>query len=129
MEEIIINRSTTVRLVYVQLIITFVIACLAYAFFGLISAYSVLLGSAIYILPNIYFVRYAFKAAKSQTPQSMLNWFYFGEVQKFLLTAVMFALCFTYIKPLHVVSIFAAYILVMIVNLATLAILSKTEKI
>ena len=129
MEELIKKSATTVRLVYVQLIVTFLIAGLSYVLFGLVVAYSVLLGSAIYILPNIYFVRYANKAAKSETAQSMLNWFYLGEVQKFLLTIVMFAICFAFVEPLHAVSLFAAYILIMIINLAGLAILSKTEKI
>lgn len=127
-EELIKNRSTAVRLIYVQLIITFVIGLLSYAFCGLVIAYSVLLGSAIYILPNIYFVRNAFRAVKSQTPQSMMNRFYLGEAQKFLLTIAMFAICFALVKPLHAVSFFAAYILIMIINLTGLSILSRNWK-
>ena len=124
-KDIIKNRTTVFRLVYIQLIITIVIALLSYAVSGLIMAYSVLLGSAIYILPNIYFVKSALRSEESQTPQSMLHWFYIGEAQKFLLTIAMFALCFALVKPLHVISLFAAYSLIMIVNLAGLAILSK----
>jgi len=123
--EIIKNRTTAFRLVYVQLVITVVIALLSYAFCGLIIAYSVFLGSIVYILPNIYFVRSALKYVESQTPQSILSRFYIGEGQKFLLAMAMFAICFALIKSLHAVSFFAAYILIMIINLAGLAISSK----
>ena len=125
-KEIIKNRAAAFRLVYVQLIITVVITLLSYAFSGLVMAYSVILGGAVYILPNIYFVRSALKSVGSETPQSILSRFYFGEGQKFLLAMAMFALCFALIKPLHVVSFFAAYILIMIINLAGLAISSKS---
>jgi len=123
--EIIKNRTTAFRLVYVQLVITVVIALLSYAFCGLIIAYSVFLGSIVYILPNIYFVRSALKYVEPQTPQSILSRFYIGEGQKFLLAMAMFAICFALIKSLHAVSFFAAYILIMIINLAGLAISSK----
>jgi len=124
-KEITKNRTAAFRLVYVQLIVTVVIALLSYAFCGLIIAYSVFLGSIVYILPNIYFVRSALKYVESQTPQSILSRFYIGEGQKFLLAMAMFAICFALIKPLHAVSFFAAYILIMIINLAGLAISSK----
>ncbi len=124
-EEIIKNRSTAVRLVYVQLVISIVIALLSYAYSGLIIAYSVLLGGAVYILPNIYFVRSAFKSVESETPQSILSRFYIAEGQKFLLTIALFAICFVLIKPLHAISFFAAYILIMVINLAGLAISGK----
>ena len=124
-KEIIKSRAAAFRLVYVQLIVTVVIALLSYTFFGLVIAYSVLLGSVVYILPNIYFVRSALKSVESQTPQSILSRFYIGEGQKFLLTMVMFAICFALIKPLHAVAFFAAYMLIMIINLAGLANSSK----
>ena len=124
-KEIIKNRAAAFRLVYVQLIITVVITLLSYAFSGLVMAYSVLLGGAVYILPNIYFVRSALKSGGLQTPQSILGRFYIGEGQKFLLTMAMFAICFALIRPLHAVSFFAAYILIMIINLAGLVISSK----
>jgi ATP synthase protein I len=124
-KEITKNRTAAFRLVYVQLIVTVVIALLSYAYCGLIIAYSVFLGSIVYILPNIYFVRSALKYVESQTPQSILSRFYIGEGQKFLLAMAMFAICFALIKSLHAVSFFAAYILIMIINLAGLAISSK----
>ena len=124
-KEITKNRTAAFRLVYVQLIVTVVIALLSYAFCGLIIAYSVFLGSIVYIVPNIYFVRSALKYVESQTPQSILSRFYIGEGQKFLLAMAMFAICFALIKSLHAVSFFAAYILIMIINLAGLAISSK----
>ncbi len=121
--EIIKNRTTAFRLVYVQLVITVVIALLSYTYSGLVSAYSVLLGSVVYILPNIYFVRCAFRKVESQTPQSMMSWFYIGEAVKILLTVALFAICFALVKPLNVALLFAAYIVMMIVNLAGMALI------
>jgi len=84
-------------------------------------SYSALLGSAVYIFPNIYFVRCAFRKAESQTPQTMMNWFYLGEALKILLTIVLFAMCFALVKPLHVPVLFASYIVMMVVNLVGMA--------
>ena len=122
-KEITKNRTAAFRLVYVQLIVTVVIALLSYTYSGLVSAYSVLLGSVVYILPNIYFVRCAFRKVESQTPQSMMSWFYIGEAVKILLTVALFAICFALVKPLNVALLFAAYIVMMIVNLAGMALI------
>ena len=121
--EIIKNRTAAFRLVYVLLIITVVIALLSYIYSGLVSAYSVLLGGAVYILPNIYFIRCAFRKVESQTPQSMMSWFYIGEAVKILLTVALFAICFALVKPLNVALLFAAYIVMMVVNLAGMALI------
>ncbi|MFT5426445.1 MAG: ATP synthase protein I [Gammaproteobacteria bacterium] len=123
--EITRNRAAAFRLVYVQLVITVVIALLSYVVSGLVIAYSVLLGSAVHILPNLYFVRSAFKRAEGETPQLILSRFYIAEAQKILVTIAMFTICFALVKPLHAVAFFAAYILIMIVNLAGLAISKK----
>lgn len=116
-EEIARNRAAAFGLVYVQLIVTVVMVFPAYIFGGLEVTYSALLGSSVYVLPNIYFIRCAFRKAESQTPQLMMNWFYFGEILKILLTIGLFAMCFALVKPLHVPAVFIAYIVMMVVNL------------
>ncbi len=126
--EIIKNRTTAFRLGYVQLVITVVIALLSYIYSGFVSAYSVLLGGAVYILPNFYFVICVFRDMDQENPFAIARLFYYGETMKLLLTVVMFALCFALIKQLHAISLFATYILIMIVNMAGLAILSKNWK-
>ena len=126
--EIIKNRTAAFRLVYVLLIITVVIALLSYIYSGLVPAYSVLLGGAVYILPNIYFVICVFRDMDQENPFAIARLFYYGETMKLLLTVMIFALCFVLVKPLHVVSLFATYILIMTVNMAGLASLSKNWK-
>lgn len=84
-------------------------------------SYSALLGSAVYILPNIYFVKCVFRKAESQTPQSMMNWFYIGEALKIFLTVGLFAMCFALVKPLYVPAVFVAYVVMMVVNLVGMA--------
>ena len=123
--EIIKNRTAAFRLVYVLLIITVVIALLSYIYSGLVSAYSVLLGGAVYILPNIYFIICVFRDMDQENPFAIARLFYYGETMKLLLTVVIFALCFVLVKPLHVVSLFATYILIRTVNMSGLASLSK----
>jgi len=93
-------------------------------------SYSALLGGAVYVLPNFYFVRCAFRKAESQTPQSMMNWFYLGEVLKIFLTIALFAMCFALVKPLHVPALFAAYVVMMVVNLTGMALVkTRTTKV
>ncbi len=119
--EIIKNRATAFRLVYVQLIVAVVVVLLSHVYSGLVMSYSASLGSAAYILPNIYFVRCVFRKAESQSPQSMVNWLYLGEALKIFLTIGLFAMCFALVKPLHVPAVFAAYVVVMVVNLVGMA--------
>lgn len=123
--EIIKNRAAVFGLVYVQLIITVVVAFLLYKFCGLVIAYSVLLGGMVYVLPNLCFVRSALKDLESQVPQVILSRFYIGEAQKFLLAMTMFTVCFALVEPLHTVSFFVAYGLIMIINLIGLTMSSQ----
>lgn len=114
------NKSAAYKLAGIQFVITILIALLIYILFSKITAYSVLLGGLAYILPNAYFVRFAFRGSGQQSPHTILRWFYIGEAGKLVLTGVIFAICFALIKPLNVIALFLTYILMMVVNLVGL---------
>lgn len=84
-------------------------------------AYSALLGGLIYILPNAWFVRYAFRDSTQAPPQLVLSRFYVGEAGKLALTGVLFALCFALVREIHAGALFMTFIVMIIVNLAGLA--------
>ena len=115
-----INRITAYKLLGIELLISVVIALFLLIFYGGVPAYSALLGGLAYILPNAYFVRYAFKEGGQETPSTIVNKFYVGETGKIILTGVIFAMCFATVKPLNVILLFAMYVLMFIFNVAGL---------
>ena len=122
------NRITAYKLLGIELIISLFLAFLLQIFYGGVPAYSALLGGLAYILPNAYFVRYAFKESGQETPDTIVYKFYAGEAGKFILTGVIFAICFATVRPLNVILLFVTYILMLIVNQAGLG-LNKKELI
>ena len=103
------------------MILTVVLVAVLSVYVSQESAYSALLGGFIFILPNAYFVRCAFRGNGQQSPDSVLRWFYMGEAGKLILTGVLFAVCFALVKPLYIPVLFGTYILMLIVNLIGLA--------
>ncbi len=119
--EITGNRAAAFKVVYAQLAIMAMAVTLLYVHSGLVVSYSASLGSAVHILPNICFVRCVFRETESQTPQSMMVWFYLGEALKIVMTILLFALCFALVESLHTLFFFGAYIVTMAVNLVGMA--------
>lgn len=81
-----------------------------------VAAYSALAGGLICALPNMYFVRKAFQYAGARAAMQVVQSFYKGELWKMFLTAVLFALVFVKVKPLNVLVVFIAFIIVHIVG-------------
>lgn len=100
---------------------TFIIVLTLLAFATVISAYSALLGGLAYVIPNAWFVKRAFNDSGQLTPQTILNRFYLGEAGKLFLTAIIFALCFLLVEPLHIGVLFLTYCVMVVINLAGLA--------
>lgn len=73
-------------------------------------AYSMLLGGLIYWIPNAYFTLYTFRFRGAQAAAIVLRSMYRGEVGKFMLTVVGFALVFTWVKPIEPIALFVTYI-------------------
>ena len=85
-------------------------------FVDVTTAYSVLLGGMVSILPNTYFGAMAFRHSGARAAQEVATSLYRGEVGKFVLTAVFFACIFVFIKPLSVGALFTTFIAMMALN-------------
>lgn len=90
-----------------------------------IAAYSALLGGFSYILPNVLFVKFAFRHSAAESAQLALMGLFIGEGIKLLSTAVLFALCFMLIKPISVVALFSTFVTMVFVNVVGVATIMK----
>jgi len=84
-------------------------------FFGLmcvnlIFAYSFLLGAAIFIVSNLYFIAYASRFAGFQQLSWIMRAFNRGQAGKFVLSALGFALVFHFFKPIVASAVFGGFV-------------------
>ena len=94
-----------------------------------VLAYSLVLGGLVYWLPNAWFALSAFRfqvdkrtleslsdgdkvdeVRAKQMAALMTQGFFRGEINKFALTAIGFALVFTLASPIHFVGVFVSFI-------------------
>ncbi len=92
-----------------QLVLLLAVCCVVWPVDNVIS-YSIFFGGALVVLPNVYFAFYAFRFMGSARISIALHSIYRGEMGKFTLTLVGFALVFLLVKPLHSAALFGAFI-------------------
>jgi ATP synthase protein I len=80
------------------------------------AALSAALGASIFIIPQQYFTLKAFRYMGARSVMLTVQSFYKGESSKLLLIAIGFALTFTFYKELDVSALFAAFILLVVIN-------------
>jgi len=85
---------------------------------GMNPALSAAAGGLASLLPNCYFAYRVFRFSGARAAQKILRSFYAGEATKLLLTALLFALIFKFIKPLNVAALFGAFIVVQLTHWA-----------
>ena len=95
--------------------------------FGIIAAWSAAAGGIASLIPNAYFVHRAFRFSGARSAQKILRSFYSGEAIKLVLTALIFALTFIYLKPLNVAALFGGFILVQSVIWATTLLAGRSK--
>ena len=115
------NKNAAYRLLGIEVAVTAIIVLLLLLFFTNMAALSAFLGGLAYIIPSAWFVRSAYKGNVEPTPQAILSRFYIGEAGKLFLTAVIFAMYFLLVRELNVAALFLTYIIMIVVNLAGLA--------
>lgn len=103
------NRLIVRKLVIAQLILVIVLPLLCLAI-DIVTAYSVLIGTLIYFVPNLYFVYRAFKFSGARSARMILRSFYAGESIKLFMTAILFGLTFALVKPISVLAVFSGFI-------------------
>ena len=104
------------RIVWLQLIGTLV-AALAFLFLDHVSAYSVLLGGLVCVIPNAFMAQ-RFVSAFSLDRGKVFGRLIAGEAGKLLLTAGLFVLVFTMVEPLQTLLFFGALIVVQLLSWA-----------
>ena len=83
--------------------------CLVAWFYSQTTAYSLLCGGLLCVIPNAYFASYAFRYTGARAAPLIARAFFWGETGKFLLTVVGFGAVFLLVKPLDVLALFSAY--------------------
>jgi len=78
-------------------------------FWGLVTAYSALLGGLVCLLPNCYFAYRAFKFQGARAARHIIRSFYAGEAGKLMLTAVLFGLVFSQVSSINALAVFLGF--------------------
>lgn len=95
-----------------QLLFLLLISALAAILAGWVSAYSLLIGGLISLIPGTLFASRVFKYRGARAAQMIAREVYRGEAIKWFLTGLGFALSFIYVEPLNVVALFSGFVLV-----------------
>ncbi len=113
-----------------QLMVSLGLALL-FLFAGAVEAYSALLGGLICVIPNAYLAGRLLMKSGSGDSRVFLRAAFTGEALKLLLTAALFALVFSTIKPLNVLVLFAGFIAAIMVQWIGLIFIGRgrTEKV
>lgn len=105
-----VDRTQAVRLLKWQLILALVLSALALPF-GVVAALSTGLGCGIALTGSLYFALQAFRhAGATQAPQ-IVHSFYKGEAGKFVITVLLFAAVFAWVRPLQAGWLLTGFIL------------------
>ncbi|NVK40824.1 MAG: ATP synthase subunit I [Oceanospirillaceae bacterium] len=115
------NRGETHRLstplrrvlgiLLLQSAIALVLCALLLLFAGRVEAWSALLGSLIYLVPNLYFASRTLSRQHGLSGPKVLAAMYIGQIWKMALAILGFSLVFVLVKPLSPFSLFGAFIL------------------
>ncbi len=103
------NRLAVVKTLLVCQLVCCVIMSVVALAFDRQTAYSILLGGLICVIPNSYFAYRAFQFQGARAARQIVRSFYRGEAGKLLLTALLFAAVFKWVAPLNALALFGGY--------------------
>ena len=92
------------------------------------TAWSLLLGGGVYLLPQSWFAWQAFRYQGARLAPRAVQAFYQGEAGKYLLTGALFAVIFATVKPLDVAALFGAFVGMTVANIVLLGVGSSRQK-
>jgi len=110
----------------VQFLLCIAVTLIALLTLNLVTAYSILLGGFISIVPNGYFAWKAFRYRGARNTPLIVKSFYAGETGKLIMTVVLFALVFAGVRPIDELAIIVSFIVNIIVGLLATAWVSVT---
>ena len=99
------------RLLLVQVLVAAVFPVVMLPF-GTNAALSAAAGGLASLIPNLYFAYRTFRYSGARSAQMIVRSFYSGEAVKLVMTALIFALVFKYLKTLNVAAMFGGFIMV-----------------
>ena len=105
-----VDRTQAVRLLKWQLILALVLTSVALPL-GRLAALSVMLGCGIALAGSLYFALQAFRHAGATRATQIVQSFYKGEAGKFVITVLLFAAVFAWVRPLQAGWLLTGFIL------------------
>ena len=108
-----LDLSRAKRIVLIQTATTLAVAAVA-LIFSWPAGLSALLGGVTATLANALFAAWVFGRYRAQDPGNLLFRFYGGELFKLLFIALAFAMVFVWVKPVSLVALFGAFLLVQV---------------
>ena len=99
------------KLLLIQILITISVAGVWWLTQGNLAAKSAALGGLVHVLPSWLFAHKLFRYAGAQQAKQILKSLYLGEAIKLILTLVLFAMVFIYIK-IDAVAFFLTFLLI-----------------
>ena len=125
-EDTIIKRSTAYRMLLIEAVIVLLCAFLFFVFANHGLGYSVILGGVAFIFPNAIFAWFSLRTPTAgSSSNKTLAWFFAGEAIKIVSTIIIFAAAIILVAEVNIGLMFVSYGLVLLMNLAGLAILMK----
>ncbi|MDG2107156.1 MAG: ATP synthase subunit I [Woeseiaceae bacterium] len=106
---------TIPRVLMWQLLVGIGLAAVLWVLFGKIVGYSAVFGSLICIIPNAFLALRLVASRSDSGAKALIRAAWIGEIGKLALTALLFTLVFTLIKPLAVFALFAGFIVTQLV--------------
>lgn len=76
---------------------------------SVLHAYSFILGALAFVIPNMYFIYYAFRFQGAEQAYIIGRSFKKGQTGKLSISALIFALIFKVVSPLHAEMVFAGF--------------------
>jgi len=97
-----LGRQQASKILWAQLATCLVSTLIIGVWQGIDGAYSALWGGLICVMANFFLFYHAFKSSGAQASQKIMRGFMWGQMGKFLITVVLFALAFMFgqVKPL-----------------------------
>lgn len=110
-----IDKPAILRVMFQLFLLSGVVSLLVYGLRPVLGQ-SIMAGACLYIIPQSYFALYAFRFRGARASRLIAQSFYRGEVGKYVLTLVGFACVFNSPASWSVATVFAAYVIALMLG-------------
>ena len=98
------------RITLAQLVVLVPLCLLTWQLANGVSAYSLLCGALVGVVPQAWFASIAFRRRGARRAQEAARAAYAGELGKFLLSVAGFGLVFAVVRPIDALAVFAGFL-------------------